>query len=121
MEIIAEIPGITYKFLLCKELKEYLEVDINSAMSKTASFIFKFDDNNKIAISKWTSPKRTRTYPYARVYDTLGFAGKRTTIIPLIKDEGKNGDRDYLQWDTISLMSLLNVYVIIAYYEDAIK
>ncbi|MBD3409896.1 MAG: hypothetical protein GF419_06775 [Ignavibacteriales bacterium] len=40
-------------------------------------------------------------------------------IIPVIKDEGKRGDRDFLQWDTISLMSLLNVYVVLAYYVRA--
>ena len=65
------------------------------------------------------SAKRTRSYPYTRVYDTLGFSGKKITIIPVVKDEGKEGDRDFLQWDTISLMSLLGVYVIIAYYSDA--
>lgn len=36
-----------------------------------------------------------------------------------MKDEGEKGDRDFLQWDTISLMSLLGIYVIIAYYSDA--
>ena len=40
----------------------------------------------------------------------------------MIKDEGADGDMvDYLQWDTISLMSLLNVYTIICYYTDADK
>ncbi|MEM4397192.1 MAG: hypothetical protein QW757_01045, partial [Candidatus Woesearchaeota archaeon] len=62
-----------------------------------------------------------RSYPYARVYDTLNFSGKKATIIPIIKDEGKEGDRDFLQWDTISLMSLLGVYVIIGYYNNASK
>jgi hypothetical protein len=38
-----------------------------------------------------------------------------------MKDEGKDGDRDFLQWDTVSLMSLLGVYVIISYYVDASK
>lgn len=32
-----------------------------------------------------TSPKRTRSYPYALVYGSLGFSGKRVTIIPLVK------------------------------------
>jgi len=36
-----------------------------------------------------------------------------------VKDEGKEGDRDFLQWDTVSLMSLLGIYVIIAYYNEA--
>lgn len=74
------------------------------------------DDKKKVAVSWWVSPKRTRSYPYARVYDTLVFSGKKITIIPAIKDEGAEGDRDFLQWDTISLMSLLGVYVVIAYY-----
>ena len=41
------------------------------------------------------------------------------TIIPIVKDEGRRGDRDFLQWDTVSLMSLLGVYVILSYYGDA--
>jgi hypothetical protein len=79
-------------------------------------------ENCTYAVSKWVSPKRTRSYPYSRVYDTLSTCGgKVITIIPIIKDEGLGGDMDYLQWDTISLMSLLNVYVIIAYYNEADK
>jgi len=54
------------------------------------------------------------------VYDTLGYA-KKITVIPLIKDEGIDGDRDFLQWDTIALMSLLDVYVVVAYYDVAQK
>jgi hypothetical protein len=92
---------------------------IEEALSKDATFILNIEDKNQIAISWWVSPKRTRSYPYARVYDSLGFSGKKATIIPIMKDEGKEGDRDFLQWDTISLMSLLGIYVIIAYYEDA--
>lgn len=65
------------------------------------------------------SSKRTRSYPYARVYDRLAFQGKKVTIIPIFKDEGLDGDRDFLQWDTVSLMSLLGVYVIIGYYVSA--
>lgn len=91
-------------------------IDINTLPSKCL-----VNFNNKLfALSKWVSPKRTRSYPYARVYDTFNSnASKIVTVIPLIKDEGANGDMDYLQWDTISLMSLLNVYVIIAFYDKA--
>ena len=46
---------------------------------------------------------------------------KKITIIPIVKDEGAAGDRDFLQWDTISLMSLLDVFVIFAYYSKAEK
>jgi hypothetical protein len=53
--------------------------------------------------------------------DSLIFLGKKVTIIPIMKDEGIEGDRDFLQLDTISLMSLLGVYVIICYYKSAEK
>ena len=46
---------------------------------------------------------------------------KKVTIIPFVKDEGADGDRDFIQWDTISLMSLLGVFVIVAYYSTAEK
>jgi len=85
-----------------------------------SSFILK-KDGNEIAVSRWVSAKRTRSYPYANVYDTMGFSGKKVTIIPIIKDEGEKGDRDFLNWSTIALMSLLGVHVIIAYYVDAEK
>lgn len=91
------------------------------ALQKEATFILQFNDKNKFAVSWWVSAKRTRSYPYARVYNSLSFAGKKITIIPIFKDEGKDGDRDFLQWDTISLMSLLGVYAIISYYVKANK
>lgn len=93
------------------------KININDLRSKSLVTV----RNKTMVISKWVSPKRTRSYPYARVYDTYDqpCACKVVTIIPLIKDEGADGDMDYLQWDTVSLMSLLNVYVIIGYYSSA--
>lgn len=117
--ISAKIKGIKYTPLLCRELNTFNFSELGKALSNDATFILKIDDRNQIALSWWVSAKRTRSYPYARVYDSLSFAGRKLTIIPIIKDEGKDGDRDFLQWDTISLMSLLGVYVIIAYYNDA--
>ena len=32
-----------------------------------------------------------------------------------------NGERDFIQWDTISLLGLLDVHVVLAYYDDAEK
>lgn len=119
MDITAEITGIKYKALLCRKLKNYPLEEIEIALSKDATFILDTDFQNQIAISWWVSAKRTRSYPYARVYDSLGFSGKKITIIPPFKDEGIKGDRDFLQWDTISLMSLLGIYVIVGYYADA--
>lgn len=116
MEISAKITGIEYKINLSKGLKKYQfeKFDINKAQS--CSLLE--DKSNIFSVSKWVSPKRTRSYPYERVYNSLA-ATKRITVIPIVKDEGLEGDRDFLQWDTISLMSLLDVYVILSYYNDA--
>lgn len=121
MDVLAEITGIKYKPFLCRKLNLYDIKDLNDTFDKDSSFILNFDKDIQIAVSWWVSAKRTRSYPYSRVYDTLAFQGKKVTIIPIFKDEGKEGDRDYLQWDTISLMSLLSVYTIISYYNQADK
>jgi len=119
MQITAKISGIKYTPLLCKKLKIFPLRDIEKVFLKESVFLLAIDNSNLFAISRWVSPKRTRSYPYPRVYDTLSFSGKRVAVIPVIKDEGEDGDRDFIQWDTISLMSLLQVYVIITYYADA--
>lgn len=81
-----------------------------------------FDSGNELlAVSRWISPKRTRSYPFERVYDTLAFKGKKAAIIPVVKDEGLGGERDFIQWDTIALLNLLDVRVILAFYTDAEK
>jgi len=116
MDIEGKITGIKYKVLLAETLKT---VDIrNFNINESPAFCLVKKDNNSFAISKWVSPKRTRSYPYERVYNTLN-ASKKITVIPIVKDEGAAGDRDFLQWDTVSLMSLLDVFVIFAYYEKA--
>lgn len=119
MDLLTKIKGIKYKPFLCRDLEIFDSKNLEKTLSSYASFILKISKKNQVAISWWVSAKRTRSYPYARVYDTLGFSGKKITIIPVVKDEGKEGDRDFLQWDTVSLMSLLGVYVIVAYYSDA--
>jgi len=119
ISIFAEITGIKYTPLLCRKLNVFAFNELSKALSKEATFILKVNNKNQIAVSWWVSAKRTRSYPYARAYDSLSFSGKKITIIPIVKDEGKDGDRDFLQWDTVSLMSLLGIYVIIAYYSDA--
>lgn len=119
MDLSARIKGIKYTPLLCRKLKTFAFKDLGKALSTSASFILSIDKRNSIAVSWWVSAKRTRSYPYTRIYDSLGFAGKKITIIPIVKDEGREGDRDFLQWDTVSLMSLLGIHVIIAYYSAA--
>src|SRR3990167_8104961 len=119
--ITAKITGIEYTPFLCRRLQNFKMKELQKAISKHATFILKANEKKEIALSWWVSAKRTRSYPYARVYDSLALTGKKVTIIPIFKDEGIEGDRDFLQWDTISLMNLLDVYVIIAYYSDAIQ
>jgi len=79
--------------------------------------LIEFEDA-EISYSSWVSPKRTRSYPFARIYQTYN-SSKRVTIIPIIKDEGKDGDRDRIQYSTFSWMSLLDIYIVLAYYNDA--
>ena len=76
---------------------------------------------NNLAFSKWVSPKRTRTYPFPRIYNTYGLGTKKVTIIPVIKDEGAAGDNDRINAMTFSWMNLMNVHIVLAWYEDARK
>ncbi|MEJ5315216.1 MAG: hypothetical protein WHS45_12645 [Anaerolinea sp.] len=121
MHIQAVIKGIQYDPFSGKTLNEYGIEDLEEAFQTDASFLLRFSDRTQLAVSYWVSPKRTRSYPFARVYDTYGFQGKKITVIPVYKDEGFDGDRDFLQWDTVSLMSLLGVYVILGFYVHAEK
>jgi hypothetical protein len=118
MNIIGKITGIKYRVVLSENLKK---VDIKSFdINKAPSACVITDNKHSFAISKWVSPKRTRSYPFERVFNTLHIS-KKITVIPIIKDEGAKGDRDFIQWDTVSLMSLLDVFVIFAYYTKAEK
>lgn len=118
MNITGKITGLKYKILLSDELKqvEIKDFDIN----EIPSACLVTDDQSLFAISKWVSPKRTRSYPFERIFNTLHLS-KKITVIPIVKDEGAKGDRDFIQWDTVSLMSLLDVFVIFAYYDRAEK
>lgn len=118
-EISGEVESVKYKQFLADKLKVFKaeNLDINKT---PGAFIFE-NEKEKIAVSRWISPKRTRSYPYERVYDTLAHAGKKVSIIPVVKDEGFGGERDFLQWDTLSLLSLLDVRVVLAFYDSAEK
>jgi len=118
MNIEGKITSVEYETgsNITSEEIDIKELDINSSPT---CFLLNMS-KSKVAVSKWVSPKRTRSYPYERVYNTLS-TSKKITVIPVVKDEGATGDRDFIQWDTIALMSLLDVYVIPAYYVDAQK
>lgn len=79
-----------------EKFEEYdiAQFDVNQAQAY--GLINLGTQGNNLAFSKWVSPKRTRTYPFARIYNTFHFNTKKITIIPIIKDEGAgtlNNDR----------------------------
>lgn len=114
------IRDIHYVPRLNPQLKAYdiSEFDINSA--STYGLITLGSLENNLAFSKWVSPKRTRSYPFARIYNTYHLNTKKITIIPIIKDEGSGtSNNDRINFITLSWMNLLNVYIILGWYETA--
>ena len=92
--------------------------DVNQA--QTYGLISLGAPGNNLAFSKWVSPKRTRTYPFARIYNIFHLNTKKVTIIPIIKDEGAGTlNNDRINFITFSWMNLLNIYIVLAWYEDA--
>jgi hypothetical protein len=68
MNISGKITGIKYQLNLQKDLKifDLNNFDINKL---PASALITTDKTHSFAISKWVSPKRTRSYPYERIYN----------------------------------------------------
>jgi hypothetical protein len=92
MNVKGKITGIKYKIFLAEDLSI---IDVNNFnINNINSFCIIKDDKHSFAVSKWVSPKRTRSYPYERIYNTLNVS-KKITVIPIIKDEGLGGDRDW--------------------------
>ncbi|MCY4063499.1 MAG: hypothetical protein OXG53_14100 [Chloroflexi bacterium] len=91
--------------------------DINAA---PGSGIIEFADDTSFGYSKWKGPKPSRTYPAAGVYRTYHLQTKRVTVIPVIKDEGKDTpNNERLGSMTLARMNLTSVYIILAWYEHA--
>ena len=112
----------SYEYVTHNEIKDEFTIDDikNNADKIKPNFIVKAGDK-KAAVSTWVSAKRTRSYPFVRIYKTLSHKNmKKITIFPVVKDEGRHGCRDYIQWDTFSMCSYLNVYTIPAYYVKAV-
>ncbi len=104
----------------CALLKtvQFSDLDINTA---PVSCLVEMPDGSRIAVSKWKTPKRTRTYPFARIYDTYSHNGKIVTVIPILKDEGSDTNNDRVNYITLSWMNLMNIYIVLAWYENATK
>ena len=114
------VKGVRYvPYLNQEKLTEYdiAQFDVNEA--KAYGLINLGTSGNNLPYSKWVTPKRTRTYPFPRIYSTLGRTAKQVTIIPIIKDEGAATNNDRINSITFSWMNLMNVYIILAWYEDA--
>lgn len=82
IKIAAKIDDIRYESLVKSSIKTIQLADFN--INTVPSSCIVRDGQNEIAISKWVSPKRTRSYPYARVYDTISI-NKRATIVFLFE------------------------------------
>ncbi|MEH1914565.1 hypothetical protein [Nostoc sp.] len=112
------IKGVTYKTYLNDNLNR-ISLDVFDINKEKGYGLIK-STTTEIAYSKWISPKRSKSYPFHRIYNTYN-SSKTLTIIPVIKDEGEDGDLDKIQYSTISWMNLLNIYIVLAYYETAKK
>lgn len=114
------IKGVKYNpYLNQEKLTEYdlAQFDVNTA--KAYGLVNIDTSGNNLAFSKWVTPKRTRTYPFPRIYSTLGRTTKQVPIIPIIKDEGASTNNDRINSITFSWMNLMNVHIVLAWYEDA--
>ena len=112
------IKDVKYQAKLTPALESYDLKGFNINNVKTSGLIQ--TPVGTLAFSKWVSPKPTRSYPFERVYNTYN-GQKIITIIPIIKDEGIDGDSDFVSYKTFSWMNLLNIYVVLAYYSSATK
>ena len=67
---------------------------------------------------KWTTPKRTRTFGFARTFELLNSPYKKLIFMPTVKDEGRV-QSDFLGLETVAILNSFNLYVIVTYYSDA--
>ena len=123
IELTGFISGISYSPQFNDEKKidsySFENYDVND--SKSIGIIH-FAENNFVYYTKWTTPKRTRSYPFERLYSVFNANCKIITIIPILKDEGNDSaNNDRINAITYSWMNLLNVYIVLAYYETAEK
>ncbi|MDR2170288.1 MAG: hypothetical protein LBP59_09115 [Planctomycetaceae bacterium] len=65
MHLYGKITGIKYKPSLADPLKEISFDEFNVNIAPTSCIIK--DGSYTLAVSRWVSPKRTRSYPFERV------------------------------------------------------
>lgn len=94
--------------------------DVNQA--KATGLVNLGSPGNHLAYARWVSPKRTRSYPFARLYDIFHYNNRKVAIIPIIKDEGADSaNNDRINAMTFSWMSLLDIFIVLAWYDDAVR
>ena len=117
--IEGKIGNQSYQFKMDSDLQP---MDFVEAMQRSKKvFKSKFLNKETVAISVWTTPKRTKTYPLARVYTTLSYGGTKITIIPVLTDYGKHGERGKIQPSTVDWMTSVGVFLILGVYVDVEK
>ena len=116
--IEGKIGNQSYQFKIDSKLSS---MDFVEAMRKPRKVFKSKFLNKEVAVSVWTTPKRSKTYPLGRVYDTLSYDGIKITIIPVMVDYGKNGERGRIQPNTVDWMTSIGVYMILGVYVDAEK
>lgn len=89
--LLAQITNFSYQKCYKEALQSVDCGDISTFDINALPSVSLVDFGGKsIALSKWVSPKRTRSYP-SLVYDTFDCgASKVATIIPLIKDNANH-------------------------------
>jgi hypothetical protein len=111
------IRNVRYKPMVRKDNLP-VQMLYNWDIHATTRFGILEQNQSRVGYSTWVSPKRTRSYPFSRLYNIYHLP-KKITIIPIIKDEGLQGDCDRINYITLSWMNLANVFIILGYYDDA--
>ena len=116
------IRGLHYNACVIEPLSKFplREFDINRAK---ASGIIE-TETTEVAYAKWVSPKRIQISSLARTYNSLSTSktvSKTLAIVPVLKDDGRDGDLDKLHYSTVSSLNLLNTYLVLGYHNHADK
>jgi len=77
--IEGKIGNQSYQFKTDSKLSS---MDFVEAMRKPRKVFKSKFLNKEVAISVWTTPKRSKTYPLGRVYDTLSFMELKLQSFP---------------------------------------